>query len=1426
MILQPTSSGVSFELEPANEFHLIELVYNPVTDQVDVLADGVVKMADYAGRTLALDIDSLTFGSGSSASQGISRWNLVQFITTPDTDNDGVSDVDEVGVHLTDPYNPDTDGDGLGDGFELQYGFDPLTGGEETLDGDVDGLNSLGEFEAGSDPTDADSDNDGINDGDEVNQYGSDPLSSDTDEDGIGDGDEINISNTDPADSDTDGDGVGDGDEINLHGTDPNDADSDDDGLSDGQELLSFNTDPLDNDTDNDLLTDQFEVAYNFDPLVGGEQTLDGDEDGLDNLGEQSQGSDPENPDTDGDGLPDGDEVSVHGTSPILLDTDGDGLSDSFELAFAGFDPLTQGEEGLDTDGDGLTSLDEQANNTDPNNADSDSDGFSDGDEVRILGSDANNPNNNGVPIVRDTILDFWIQDGRLHTDSAEWVNTVQVMNENYGGQNGQIYRLDQQIPLETVQQWWDEGYAECRKTRTGSTTAYCSDWSVTPSDSVCRNGGDVNFGGMQITCCINIVGAPATSLTYPTCGTFGTDTFSINELNADYNAGIPTSVNIPQGLGDRPTVAPPPVELDVGAEVTHSVGVSAAVNTTVAFNNGGEVDLDYEVEVSTRTDRSTVPAGETFRIVPKFTVIPEQTSMTTVWPSAELNVSLDMDVGINVSGRYASIKPNPSDPDDLQLDTTFTFYDQNHNFDASLFDLQLGAWSGFKMTIFDDQEWVPELYRDLEIQFDPPGPGLGFTYEFEIPPACPDAPTFTPCNLLLKPPLAIDLMAFRLQLPDMNTPVPQDFNGGADRLFGFNPAPIHRNYIDNSGALINTSPGRYRPSLNFSPEKSVFDTFVGDGTTLDGDWMRIEADLDGLVTLGTGGVFISGINVQDPLGVLKLEMNLLDSDLVYWAGNDQSLTFNPNLKADLVFSKTVSLIDGNGVNHVVNAGQTFTIPVNANTELESAIEVVQPEGGVDVDVSYSFRDNCFENVTYELGTFGWRNAVLQLKLQGFIGAALGAAALPTDFQAFQSVLQFGEPIQSENKGGNHMLGGMDEIVIGGGNVLLGTTACSATPDIQTAQLDFAGPSFSVMDLTGDADADGISDLLEDTFCASSLDADTDDDGLFDGLEDVNGNGIVDPGETSPCIADSDGDGLTDGQERGLTSAVPDPDGNGPLLGTDIGNFAASTVPTILTSATNADTDGDGLTDGEEINVKNTNPQSADTDGDGVLDGVDDLPLDPTEDRDTDRDGIGNNLDTDDDNDLVLDIDDAFPLGFSDVKAGFWAFDFIEKLAINGITSGCGGAAEFCPNDSVTRAQMAVFLERGIRGANYSPPAPSGNVFVDVGVNDFAAGFIEQLAADGITSGCGNMQYCPQDPVTRAQMAVFLLRSKYGSAYTPPAPAAFDFGDVDASHWAASWIYQLRAEGITSGCGNGDYCPDDEVTRAQLAVFLVRTFDL
>ena len=186
---------------------------------------------------------------------------------------------------------------------------------------------------------------------------------------------------------------------------------------------------------------------------------------------------------------------------------------------------------------------------------------------------------------------------------------------------------------------------------------------------------------------------------------------------------------------------------------------------------------------------------------------------------------------------------------------------------------------------------------------------------------------------------------------------------------------------------------------------------------------------------------------------------------------------------------------------------------------------------------------------------------------------------------------------------------------------------------------------------------------------------------------------------------------------------------------------------------------------------------------------------------------------------------------FVDVLGTHPFFKFIEALVASNITGGCATNPRlYCPDAPVTRDQMAVFLLRGVHGAAYQPPAATGTMFIDVPLSHPFAKWIEQLAREGITAGCSLNPplYCPEDGVTRGQMAVFLLRAKHGPGYQPPAATGTMFIDVPLSHPFAKWIEQLAREGITSGCSVSPplYCPETVVTRGQMSVFLVRTFNL
>ena len=178
---------------------------------------------------------------------------------------------------------------------------------------------------------------------------------------------------------------------------------------------------------------------------------------------------------------------------------------------------------------------------------------------------------------------------------------------------------------------------------------------------------------------------------------------------------------------------------------------------------------------------------------------------------------------------------------------------------------------------------------------------------------------------------------------------------------------------------------------------------------------------------------------------------------------------------------------------------------------------------------------------------------------------------------------------------------------------------------------------------------------------------------------------------------------------------------------------------------------------------------------------------------------------------------------FNDISQTAPQYYFVETLFHNLVTSGCGGGA-YCPDGPTTRAQMAVFLLKASQGSSYTPPVCSG-VFGDVTCPSQFADWIEDLFSRGITAGCGGGNYCPTASTTRGQMAVFLLKTSLGPGYVPPACAGI-FADVPCPGQDADWIEDLFNRGITAGCGGGNYCPTDPVTRGQMAVFLTNTFGL
>ncbi len=152
-----------------------------------------------------------------------------------------------------------------------------------------------------------------------------------------------------------------------------------------------------------------------------------------------------------------------------------------------------------------------------------------------------------------------------------------------------------------------------------------------------------------------------------------------------------------------------------------------------------------------------------------------------------------------------------------------------------------------------------------------------------------------------------------------------------------------------------------------------------------------------------------------------------------------------------------------------------------------------------------------------------------------------------------------------------------------------------------------------------------------------------------------------------------------------------------------------------------------------------------------------------------------------------------------------WAFEA-------GITGGCEFDM-YCPAEPVTRAQMAMFIDRAME----LPPTVVNFFWDDEGIT--GEGSINRLAAAEITGGCAEHRFCPRANVTRGEMASFLARA----LDLPPATEPDHFSDDDGSTHEAA-IDSLVEAGITGGCGPGRYCPNASVTRGQMAAFLFRSF--
>ncbi|OGO18784.1 MAG: hypothetical protein A2Z14_00275 [Chloroflexi bacterium RBG_16_48_8] len=189
-----------------------------------------------------------------------------------------------------------------------------------------------------------------------------------------------------------------------------------------------------------------------------------------------------------------------------------------------------------------------------------------------------------------------------------------------------------------------------------------------------------------------------------------------------------------------------------------------------------------------------------------------------------------------------------------------------------------------------------------------------------------------------------------------------------------------------------------------------------------------------------------------------------------------------------------------------------------------------------------------------------------------------------------------------------------------------------------------------------------------------------------------------------------------------------------------------------------------------------------------------------------------------------------FPEGptFMDVPFDHPYHNYIDALYQEGYTAGCNvEPMMYCPERIMNRAESAVFVERGIHGAEYDPLDPIEVDFADVALDAWYADWVHGLWDDGYTAGCNAdpLEYCPERLHTRAEGCVFYLRMMYGKNYQPPDPPKGYFKDVDTSAWYADWVDACWEAGIAEPCATEPdllFCPDDGLTRAVAAYMMVK----
>jgi hypothetical protein len=182
---------------------------------------------------------------------------------------------------------------------------------------------------------------------------------------------------------------------------------------------------------------------------------------------------------------------------------------------------------------------------------------------------------------------------------------------------------------------------------------------------------------------------------------------------------------------------------------------------------------------------------------------------------------------------------------------------------------------------------------------------------------------------------------------------------------------------------------------------------------------------------------------------------------------------------------------------------------------------------------------------------------------------------------------------------------------------------------------------------------------------------------------------------------------------------------------------------------------------------------------------------------------------------------------FADVPFDHWAHDYVEILYQQGYVAGCSiDPLMYCPEQIMTRAESAVFVERGVHGADFMPVQPAEQIFADVPLHEWFAKWSTALWSEGFTDGCGTdpLIYCPLQEHTRVEGSVFFLRMMHGADYVPPDPQGI-FTDVSLDWWGIKWVEAAYEAGLIPACESDPelkFCPNDPLDRAMGAYMMVK----